>query len=112
MEGDRMMTDMMKSLRETLPSTGDVLQQIGLEKVRPPTSGLTAFATFAIGAVAGAALAVLFAPRAGRAMRQALREHLAASRERAVAPTNGGGGELAHASETASHWPEGMAPPA
>jgi hypothetical protein len=100
-----MTTDAMKTLGETLPSADDVLRHIGLGRVRPATSVLTAVAIFTIGAIAGGALAMLFAPRARRAVRQALR----ASRERAPAPTNGDTDELAHAGDAARHWPEGMA---
>jgi len=106
-----MMTDMMKTLRASLPSANDVLHQVGLEQEHPAPSVLTAVATFALGAVTGAALAVLFTPRTGRAMRQTLRERLHTSRERVAAPTNGDSDELAASSGATTHLPKGVAIP-
>lgn len=80
------MTDMMKTLRESLPSASDVLHQVGLEKTHPATSVLATVTTFTLGAMTGAALALLFTPRTGRVIRQSLRERLYAARDRIVAP--------------------------
>ena len=102
------MTDMMKTLRESLPSANDVLHQVGLEREHRATSVPTAMAAFALGAVAGAALAVLFIPRMRRAIRQTLRGRPQTPRER-VAAANGDNGALAQSSGAARHWPEGIA---
>jgi hypothetical protein len=104
-----MMTDMMKTLRESLPSANDVLHQVGFEHEHPAPSVLTAVATFTLGAITGAAFALLFTPRTGRAMRQTLRDRLHTSRERVAAPTNGDGYELASSSGAATHLPKGVA---
>jgi hypothetical protein len=100
------MTDMMTTLRGRLPSANDVLHQVGLEREHPATSMPTAMAVFALGAVTGAVLAVLFIPRMRRAIRQTMRERLQSSRER-VATANGDNG--ARSSGAATHWPEGIA---
>jgi hypothetical protein len=99
------MTDMMKTLRESLPSADDVLHQVGLEQVHPAPAVLTAMAAFALGAVAGAALAVLFTPRTGRAIRQTLRQRLHTWRQRVATP------EIAYSSGAAKHFPESVATP-
>ena len=99
---------MMKTLRESLPSANDVLRQVGLEREHPALSVPTAVAAFALGAVTGAALAVLFTPRAGGAIRQTLRPPLRAWRERVAAPANG---DEFHSSGAATHAPEGATTP-
>ena len=68
-------------------------------------------AVFALGAVIGAALAVLFTSRTRRAIRQTLRERLHTWRKRVAAPTNGDSDELAYSSGAAEHLPESVATP-
>jgi len=85
-----MMTNMMKTLTDSLPSADDVLHQVGLQR-HPPTSGLSVLATFALGGIIGAALVALFTPRTGRALRHVLGERLHAARERITGPMNGDG---------------------
>lgn len=62
-------------------------------------------ATFALGAVTGAALVVLFTPRTGRAIRQMLRERLHTWRERVAAHANADSDELTRPSGAAKHSP-------
>ena len=104
-----MMTDMMKTLRENLPSAEEVLHQVGLERQHRAGSLLWATATFVSGAVVGAALGALFAPRSGRAIRQALRDRLHTARQRVSASTNGATDELAHPTGPVRGRPEGVA---
>ena len=108
---DTTMMDMMKTLRESLPSANDVLHQVGLERQHAATSMLTAVGTFALGAATGAALAMLLTPRTGRAIRQALRERLHVARERVATPTNGAADDLAHPRGAARHRNGGLATP-
>jgi hypothetical protein len=65
---------MMRSLREQLPSTDDVLHSVGLQYERNAASALSTVAAFAIGALTGAVLAALFAPKSGPEMRQELNQ--------------------------------------
>lgn len=100
---------MMKTLRESLPSASEVLHQVGLERERPATSGLTVAAIFALGTVTGAALALLFPARGSGTIWQTLRERLHTARERVAAPTNGDG--LSSASGAAEPVPASVATP-
>jgi len=55
-------------------STEDVLSALGLQRRRSFGASITPIATgFAAGALAGAAVALLFAPKAGREMRRELK---------------------------------------
>lgn len=71
--------DVIRTLREQLPSmpsSDDVLHAVGLQYERNAMSALTTVTAFAVGALAGAALAVLFAPKSGQEMRQNLNERV------------------------------------
>jgi hypothetical protein len=105
-----MTADVMKTLREHLPSADDVLRQVGLEREQPATSMASGVAVFALGAVAGAALAVFVTERASRAIRRTLRKRLHARRERGAAPTNGFA-DARSSTGVATSWPEGAPTP-
>jgi hypothetical protein len=104
-----MMTDMVKTLREHLPSAEEVLQQVGLERKHRASSLLTVTAAFALGAIIGAALAAALTPRSGHATRQALRERLHTARKRVTPSTDAAGAGLTNPREPAGGWPEGVA---
>ena len=70
------MTDVISSLKESIPSTEDILQAVGLQYERSAVSALTTVTAFAVGALLGAALATLFAPKPGAEMRQELNERM------------------------------------
>jgi len=71
------MTEMLRNLREQLPSTDDVLHQIGLQYERnAAASGLSMLTAFAMGALTGAVLATLFAPKAGHEVREGLNQRV------------------------------------
>jgi len=71
------MTDMLRNLREQLPSTDDVLHQIGLQYERnAAASSLATLTAFAMGALTGAVLATLFAPKAGHEVREELNQRV------------------------------------
>lgn len=70
------MNAMMRNLREHLPTSDDVLSSVGLQYERSATSALSTVAAFAIGALTGAVLATLFAPKPGREMRQDLNQRV------------------------------------
>jgi hypothetical protein len=61
----------MRSLREQLPSTEDVLHSVGLQYERG-ASALSMVVALAIGALTGAVFAALFAPKSGPEMRHDL----------------------------------------
>ena len=69
------MTEMIRGLRGQLPSADDVLHQVGLQYERSAAaSALSTVTAFAIGALTGAVLAALFAPKSGPEMRQDLNQ--------------------------------------
>jgi len=71
------MTEMLRNLREQLPSTDDVLHQIGLQYERnAAASSLATLTAFAMGALTGAILATLFAPKAGHEVREELNQRV------------------------------------
>ena len=71
------MTDMLRNLREQLPSTDDVLHQIGLQYERnAAASSLATLTAFAMGALTGAVLATLFAPKAGHEVREDINQRV------------------------------------
>ena len=71
------MTEMLRNLREQLPNTEDVLHQIGLQYERSAAaSSLSMLTAFAVGALTGAVLATLFAPKAGHEVREELNQRV------------------------------------
>ncbi len=71
--------DVVRGLRSQLPnvpSGEDLLHAVGLQYERGAMSALTTVTAFAVGALAGAALAVLFAPKSGQEMRQDLNDRV------------------------------------
>ena len=66
----------MNTLREHLPSADDVLHSVGLQYERNAALALSTVTAFAMGALTGAVLAALFAPKAGREMRQDLNQRV------------------------------------
>lgn len=77
------MTGMMQNLKEKLPTSDDVLHAVGLQYERSAAlTSITTLVAFAVGALAGAALATLFAPKPGRQVRQELNERMRAWSDR------------------------------
>lgn len=73
------MTEMMRNLKENLPNSEDLLHAIGLQHERSTHAALTtALTAFALGAVAGAVVATLFAPKPGAEVRQELNQRVRA----------------------------------
>jgi hypothetical protein len=73
------MTEMMRGLKDNMPSGEDVLHAIGLQYERGAQAALTTtLAAFAVGAIAGAVLATLFAPKPGAEMRHELNDRVRA----------------------------------
>jgi len=71
------MTEMLRNLREQLPNTEDVLHQIGLQYERgAAASSLSMLTAFTMCALKGAVLATLFAPKAGREVREDLNQRV------------------------------------
>jgi hypothetical protein len=71
------MTEMFRNIREQLPNTEDVLHQIGLQYERSAaTSSLATLTAFAMGALTGAVLATLFAPKAGHEVREDINQRV------------------------------------
>jgi hypothetical protein len=92
------MNDVMRTLREQIPSTDDVLHAVGLQYERTAMSSLATVTAFAVGAVAGAVLATLFAPKPGHEVREDLAE-----RARAFGDRMGFGEGRAGTDEAAAH---------
>ena len=79
------MTEMMRNLREhipTMPSADDVLHSVGLQYERNVMSTFNTLTAFAVGAIAGAVLATLFAPKSGQEVRQDLNDRVRAFGDR------------------------------
>ena len=82
------MNDVMRTLREHLPTmsamptTEDLLDTVGLQYRRSALSVVDLMTAFAVGAVAGAVLTALFAPKSGQAMRRDLNERVRAFGDR------------------------------
>ena len=72
------MTNVVREFQEQLPAGEDLLNAVGLQYQRTAMSALTTVTAFAVGALAGAALATLFAPRPGSEMRQDLNDRMRA----------------------------------
>ena len=70
------MTDVMRNLRDHLPTADDVLHSVGLQYERSASAALSTVTAFAMGALTGAVLATLFAPKAGHEMRQHLNQRV------------------------------------
>ena len=71
------MNEMLRNLREQLPSADDVLHQVGLQYERnAAASSLSTLTAFAMGALTGAVLATLFAPKAGHEVREELNQRV------------------------------------
>ena len=63
-----------KMLTDNLPGTGDLLHALGLQYERNSASTFTfGIGVFALGALAGAVAALLFAPRSGADLRRDLK---------------------------------------
>lgn len=87
----------IEDILQALPSKDEIASAVGLE-ARHSASGdmLAAFGIFATGAILGAGLALLFAPKAGREIRHDIAEkvgemgeHLHASAPQPATSTNG-----------------------
>jgi hypothetical protein len=72
------MTNVVRELQDRLPAGEDLLNAIGLQYQRTAMSALTTVTAFAVGALAGAVLATLFAPRPGSETRQELNDRMRA----------------------------------
>jgi YtxH-like protein len=70
------MTDVIGTLKDNIPSTEDILQAVGLQYERSAVSALTTVSAFAVGALVGAVLATLFAPKPGAEVRQDLNDRV------------------------------------
>jgi uncharacterized membrane protein len=78
--------DVVRLIREQLPSmpsSDDMLHSVGLQYERGANSAaLITVTAFAVGALAGAVLATLFAPKSGQEMRNELNERVRAFGDR------------------------------
>jgi len=78
--------DVVRLIREQLPSmpsSDDMLHSVGLQYERSASgAALTTVTAFAVGALAGAVLATLFAPKSGQEMRNELNERVRAFGDR------------------------------
>jgi hypothetical protein len=63
-------TDFMRGVTDKLPSSEDVLGAVGLQYERPATTAFNMLGAFALGALVGAVLTALYAPRPGAEMRR------------------------------------------
>lgn len=79
-------SDVVRTLREQLPplpASEDLLHAVGLQFERSATiAALTTVTAFAVGALVGAALATLFAPKSGEEVRHDLNERVRAFGDR------------------------------
>jgi hypothetical protein len=71
-----MTTQLMRGLTENLPSTDDVLHAVGLQYERSAVTQLQTLTAFALGALVGAVLTALYAPRPGHEVRQELNDRV------------------------------------
>ena len=95
------MTEMLRNLRENLPNmptTDEVLHSVGLQYERNAMSAFNTLTAFAVGAIAGAVLATLFAPKSGQEVRQDLNQ-----RVRAFGDRMGWSDRRAEDGDTAAH---------
>ena len=70
-----MATDMMRAVRDSLPTTDDVLHAVGLEYQRSAAmSALSTVAAFALGTLVGAALTTFYTSTAGQELRRDLQD--------------------------------------
>ena len=95
------MMEMVRNLRDQLPNmptSDDVLHSVGLQYERNAMTAFNTLTAFAIGAITGAVLATLFAPKSGQEVRQDLNE-----RVRAFGDRMGWSDRRAEGGETAAH---------
>jgi len=72
-----MTTEFIRGLKENLPTTEDVLGAVGLQYERSATTtALSTVAAFALGALVGAVLTALYAPKPGHEMRHDLNDRV------------------------------------
>jgi hypothetical protein len=71
-----MTTQLMRGLSENLPSADDVLHAVGLQYERSAVTQLQTLTAFALGALVGAVLTALYAPRPGHEVRQELNDRV------------------------------------
>ena len=77
--------DIAKSLAGGLPSAEEIIRALGLQTRRSAAGDVVpSVALFGAGLLVGAGLALLFAPTAGRELREELGERAAELRERAA----------------------------
>jgi hypothetical protein len=70
---------MLRGIQDHIPSTEELLHAIGLQYERGTQAALASTLTvFALGALTGAVLATLFAPKPGAEMRQELNDRVRA----------------------------------
>jgi hypothetical protein len=75
-------TEMMRALKDQVPSSEDVLHALGLQYERSASTSVATLTAFAVGAVAGAVLATFLSPKSGAEMRQGLNERVRAFGDR------------------------------
>jgi hypothetical protein len=72
-------TEMIRGVRDSMPSSEEILHALGLQYERSTQAAVaTTLTAFAVGAIAGAVMATLFAPKPGAEMRQELNERVRA----------------------------------
>jgi hypothetical protein len=77
-----MTTDVMRTFKDRLPSSDDVLHAVGLQYERSAMTAINTLTAFALGALVGAVLTALYAPRPGHEVRQELNDRVRAFGER------------------------------
>ena len=85
-----------KTLTENMPSTEDVLHALGLQYERTVTSFFAVMAAFAVGALTGAAVAMLASPRSGPEVRRDLAQRAGQLREKVSERFGTRSGEAVH----------------
>jgi hypothetical protein len=69
--------DLTQQLGETLPTSDSLLKAIGLQQQRPVTEGSAAMlGVMGLGILVGVGVTLLFAPRAGRELRENLGQRI------------------------------------